>query len=204
MYGEPKDVPGECNAHLYIADNHGDNHATIRCMRKKGHTGKHTKNYGVDDGNPVTIEWVQDQSFVCEVHGRVDKRQLDENEVGCEKCWHKRNPDIVLYWVKAENCHVYIGEIEQFTKDASKLNVLANKIVCMDNFDKFEGQEEDEQVIEYLCRTKSNCYIELFDGDETITINGVQILSHDKIEIIDNEDGVSVYNVYMAYSVAPV
>lgn len=32
MYGEPEDVDGECNARLYIGDNYGDNHATMRCQ----------------------------------------------------------------------------------------------------------------------------------------------------------------------------
>ncbi len=36
-FGEPEDVEGECNAHLHIADNHGDNHATMRCQLEPGH-----------------------------------------------------------------------------------------------------------------------------------------------------------------------
>jgi len=41
MYGEPEDVAGQCNAHLYIEDNFGDNHATMRCQLALGHAGKH-------------------------------------------------------------------------------------------------------------------------------------------------------------------
>jgi hypothetical protein len=37
MHGPPEDVSGECNAHLYI----GDNHATMRCRLPANHDGPH-------------------------------------------------------------------------------------------------------------------------------------------------------------------
>lgn len=55
-FGEPKDIPGECNAHLYIADNHGDNHATMRCQLHKGHKSDHREAF--DRGFVV---WVKDE-----------------------------------------------------------------------------------------------------------------------------------------------
>ena len=65
-----KDVEGECNAHLYIADNYGDNEATMRCQKPKGHNASHQEIFyrRDDEGgkHPVTILWERD-----------------------ERCWHK-------------------------------------------------------------------------------------------------------------------
>lgn len=64
MYGEPKDVEGECNAHLYIGDNYGDGHATMRCQLPDGHDGPHRERYshrGLDgEPGPVEITWEKD------------------------------------------------------------------------------------------------------------------------------------------------
>lgn len=56
--GEPNDVPGECNAHLYIGDNFGDNHATMRCQLPHGHEGRHQEvfRYGT-----VEVTWENDE-----------------------------------------------------------------------------------------------------------------------------------------------
>jgi len=35
------DVPGCCNARLYIGDDHGDNEATLLCQFPAGHPGRH-------------------------------------------------------------------------------------------------------------------------------------------------------------------
>ncbi len=59
MYGEPEDVEGQCNAHLYIGDNFHDNHATMRCQLMPGHTGFHREDYG-DEGESVTVTWEKD------------------------------------------------------------------------------------------------------------------------------------------------
>jgi hypothetical protein len=63
-FGEPKDVEGECNAHLYIGDNFGDSHATMRCQLPKGHLDFHREEYG--QGNVfyksgVGVLWLEDQ-----------------------------------------------------------------------------------------------------------------------------------------------
>jgi len=63
MNGPPKDVEGKCNARLSIADDHGDNHATIRCQLPPGHIGPHQEHYNAgygDDVNNVTIMWDKD------------------------------------------------------------------------------------------------------------------------------------------------
>lgn len=43
--GPPADVPGECNAHLRIADDYGVNVSTMRCRKTVGHTGLHEERY---------------------------------------------------------------------------------------------------------------------------------------------------------------
>lgn len=56
--GEPDDVDGECNAHLYIADNFSDNHATMRCELRRGHTGKHQETFR---SNTCVVLWEEDE-----------------------------------------------------------------------------------------------------------------------------------------------
>ena len=56
MFGPPGDVEGQCNAHLYIADDYGDNHGTMRCQLKKGHLGLHQEIF--DRG---TVTWEKDE-----------------------------------------------------------------------------------------------------------------------------------------------
>lgn len=60
MFGEPEDVEGECNARLYIGDNYGDNHATVRCSLEPGHDGTHKEEFLRQD-KPVTITWWLDE-----------------------------------------------------------------------------------------------------------------------------------------------
>lgn len=56
--GEPEDIEGECNAHLYLADNYQDNHCTIRCQLTMGHTGKHLE---ICRNGSVEIRWIEDE-----------------------------------------------------------------------------------------------------------------------------------------------
>lgn len=65
MFGEPSDVDGECNAHLYIADNYGDNHATMRCQLESGHEGPHKEEFD-RDGKPVVVTWHNDERYYDE------------------------------------------------------------------------------------------------------------------------------------------
>ena len=60
MFGRPKDIEGECNAHLYLGDDWGDNVCTIRCQLPKGHRGLH-KERGRLLENPFTITWYKDE-----------------------------------------------------------------------------------------------------------------------------------------------
>lgn len=63
--GEPPDVDGECNAHCYLGDNFGDNHATMRCQLPKGHEGVHREEFEreVPDGQPsrCVMTWERDE-----------------------------------------------------------------------------------------------------------------------------------------------
>lgn len=65
-YGEPDDVVGQCNAHLYVGDNCGDNHATMRCQLENGHEGNHRDTFR--DGKAWT-EWQENE-----------RRQEDESD----------------------------------------------------------------------------------------------------------------------------
>ena len=49
-----------CNAELHIADDFGDNHATIRCELEPGHEGLHEENF-IRYGLPVQIRFACDQ-----------------------------------------------------------------------------------------------------------------------------------------------
>lgn len=55
------DVPGQCNAHLYIGDDFGDNSATIRCQLPFGHEGAHIEKFSRGEGAAVTVTWDKDE-----------------------------------------------------------------------------------------------------------------------------------------------
>jgi len=68
MYGLPDDVENECNAHLYLSDDAGDNSCTIRCQLKPGHELPHKEEFKRGD-KPVIVTWYVDE-------------QEDEVEIG--------------------------------------------------------------------------------------------------------------------------
>jgi len=86
MFGEPSDVEGECNACLFIADNYGDNSATIRCQLAPNHEGLHREQFE-REGGAVTITWAVDERKKCD-HGcgrwRHDHHRDDES-IACPK-----------------------------------------------------------------------------------------------------------------------
>ena len=61
MFGPPKDVEGECNARLYLADDWGDNGCTMRCSLPTGHDGEHQESFERSNGNKVLIHWAMDE-----------------------------------------------------------------------------------------------------------------------------------------------
>jgi len=59
----PEDVPGECNARLYIGDDHGDNRATMRCTLPEGHESRHQESWAEDEklgAHHCTVTWLGD------------------------------------------------------------------------------------------------------------------------------------------------
>lgn len=87
-YGEPDDKKGECNAWLHIYDNHGDNHATMRCHLAEGHGGRHLETFcnGDDDKGPTShdcvIYWEGDDRI--ELCHECDQPRTDHAE-GCRR-----------------------------------------------------------------------------------------------------------------------
>lgn len=57
---EPRSVPGRCNARMRIADNFGDNHATMVCQRPKGHAGRHRERWQSVTGGLTIVTWATD------------------------------------------------------------------------------------------------------------------------------------------------
>lgn len=74
MFGPPEDVESECNAHLYLGDDWGDNSCTIRCELPAGHEGLHQEIFERDN-SPVTITWKY-----CERSERQRQQDLDDAE----------------------------------------------------------------------------------------------------------------------------
>ena len=79
MFGPPSDVPGKCNARLYIGDDYGDNSSTMRCQLPPDHEGKHYETWR--DGE-CEIRWTGAQ-FRCYFesddlyHGALTKADLN-------------------------------------------------------------------------------------------------------------------------------
>jgi len=102
MNGVPYDVEGQCNAHLYIADDYGDNTATIRCQCPQGHefTHRHTFNRGT----PTQAAWVR-------IEWHLDERdwekyvKIDENGATyhCTICGEYKKDRLSRYYLSANN-----------------------------------------------------------------------------------------------------
>jgi len=45
MFGPPKDIEGQCNCRFEIADDYGDNHATMLCQLTPGHEREHEERW---------------------------------------------------------------------------------------------------------------------------------------------------------------
>ena len=71
-FNEAEDIEGECNAHLYIADDYGDGSATIRCQLPEGHDGLHVEKFERRGGD-VKIEWEIDERPHCSLCGASDR-----------------------------------------------------------------------------------------------------------------------------------
>jgi len=84
MFGPPKDVEGQCNAHLYIADDHGDNRATMCCQLPKGHEGTHEEVF-YREGREVRIYWNGDERPVEEDERRRSEKRSERTRARWRK-----------------------------------------------------------------------------------------------------------------------
>lgn len=60
-----------CNAELHIADDFGDNSATIKCQLEEGHSGPHLEAF-MRNGKSVTI------NFECDERHDATSRREEE------------------------------------------------------------------------------------------------------------------------------
>lgn len=88
---EPKDVEGECNAHLYIADNFSDNHATMRCELKPEHEGMHHEIYR---GGTVIVLWEHDDRDFSKISDGEPHVGLDLPKDFTFKSWEQSEQPI--------------------------------------------------------------------------------------------------------------
>jgi hypothetical protein len=59
MFGPQPDRPGKCNAVVHIADDYGDNSATMKCQLEPGHAGPHVEKWESHDGYDCELRWVE-------------------------------------------------------------------------------------------------------------------------------------------------
>ena len=57
LFGPSKDIKGKCNARLIIGDDHGDNHATMKCQLPERHDGLHEEKYASIESGKVVVTW---------------------------------------------------------------------------------------------------------------------------------------------------
>ena len=81
--GELQDIPGECDCHLYLGDNYGDNHTTIRCRLPMGHKGPHIEEF-VRKGGKVMITWERDERAAAEAESEAYGEWM---AAGCQDDW---------------------------------------------------------------------------------------------------------------------
>lgn len=105
MFGKPEDVEGECNSHLYIGDDYGDNHSTMRCRLPKGHEGPHREEFR-RDGGQVVVTWEKDEREAAEKERRYFD-ELREIELGSDSGRYH-----VDWWGQCRSCAHWGGNRE--------------------------------------------------------------------------------------------
>ena len=78
MFGPPKDVIGECNAHLYIGDDYGDNGATMRCQLPQGHKGAHKE---IFEDRDVQVIWTVDERDYAKPARKAFDKYVEESKL---------------------------------------------------------------------------------------------------------------------------
>lgn len=78
--GTCRDVAGQCNAHLYIGDDYGDNSSTMRCQLAPGHGGEHEERFQRPGGS-VVVRWEADERCYHDCAA-----ELHDDHWYCSKC----------------------------------------------------------------------------------------------------------------------
>lgn len=81
--GSPKDVEGECNAWLLLADDYHDNLCTVRCRLLAEHKGVHKEEFE-RDGQPVIITWYIDERKEEEERQRILAEEEEAERLAAE------------------------------------------------------------------------------------------------------------------------
>lgn len=94
-----------CGAELHIGDDHGDNHATMRCQLDAGHDGQHVEEYDAQMGGHVVVRWELDHRRECKFCHKLtgepvgaswdDSDGSEPTEWACVECaerhlWNKK------------------------------------------------------------------------------------------------------------------
>lgn len=76
------DTAPVCDAELYIGDDHGDNHATMRCEEPAGHDPPHREVFFHNGGKQrVVVTWTEDEREECD-----ECKKRVENTIYCDAC----------------------------------------------------------------------------------------------------------------------
>lgn len=77
----------KCKAELHIADDYGDNHATMRCQLDEGHDGSHAEHWKSDDARYAP------RSHRCTVTWEGSDKRTEEDEAAeaslLKEFWHE-------------------------------------------------------------------------------------------------------------------
>jgi hypothetical protein len=97
----------QCGACLFIADDHGDNSATISCQLTPGHDGEHKEIFKRDHG-PVTITWSGDERDVCCICGKKE-----QHLASCWECCRAICGDCLTEYTPHESKITFIIELSE-------------------------------------------------------------------------------------------
>ena len=82
-----------CKAELYIGDDHGDSHATMRCERLLEHGGYHCGGFSRREAGVaqqcVAVQWRDDERPTCKGCG---VRMTEDEESICDGCYRSFCP----------------------------------------------------------------------------------------------------------------
>jgi len=109
-----------CGAILSIADDHGDNTATMSCQLPEGHGCRHRNEYSSHSGGNVTVEWEKDERVNCGVCGKLRKDYVRCMHKGCDKLLCEECAEVQLsdgVWYDKLRCKEHMHEQEKKDDD---------------------------------------------------------------------------------------